>query len=292
MCTSPNFAIYIKSQNKDEPGWLKFLPIHMEDNYSKLKERYGDMLLTLPCGKCEECRRDYATQWAVRCSLEASKYEYNWFITLTYDNWHLPAGNKLSKKDVQEFFDNLAGGHKKRSFKYWLAGEYGPKNSRPHYHLILFNYPIQDLKKLGIYKSTGNTSYESETIRKAWGKGMIDIQEAGENAAAYCAKYASKGGTQNFRPMMSKGIGLSELELNQDFINKYGYIQGPNGKKYAIPRYYYKKVQTEEAEKRKKKQIAKAKQKTAEHARFDHIEKSWSRQEALELKQKGGRSKV
>lgn len=44
----------------------------------------------IPCGKCIGCRLDYSKNWATRCVLEASQWEHNWFITLTYDEDHLP----------------------------------------------------------------------------------------------------------------------------------------------------------------------------------------------------------
>lgn len=289
MCLNPNYAIYFKNKDPKKPGKMKFLPIRPETNYRLLKEKYQDNLISLPCGQCEECRKDYATQWAIRCALEASKYEHNWFITLTYDNHHY---RDLNKEDIQEFFYKLDGKkHTKRNYKYWLAGEYGNLSKRAHYHLILFNY---DIKATPLAKSQlGNTIWKSDLISKAWGKGYVEIQEAGDNAMAYCAKYATKTAKEvGFKPMMSKGLGLSELERNRAFINKYGYIQGQAGKKYKIPRYYFKKFFDKGAQKLKEKQIAKGKRKTAENARYNHLEIALLNK-AKELSQvKGRRAKV
>lgn len=290
MCTSPNYSLYIPGKDK-EPGWIKFIPKRVDQNYRQLKEKYGDALITLPCGKCEECIRDYATTWAVRCAIEAEQWEHNWFITLTYNNAFIPKNGKCSKKDINDFIDKLAGGHKLKTFKYWIAGEIGPLTHRPHYHGILFNFPLPDLKIIG-KKENGFTIYESETLNKAWGKGFIQIGTAEDDAAAYCAKYAAKGGTENFKPMMSKGIGLKYILEHQEFINTYGYIPGKKGKKYKIPRYYFKKIITEEAQKLKERQKAKARAKTAEHARFDHLEIHLEKQAEYEARQKGGRTKT
>lgn len=54
----------------------------------------------IPCGKCIGCRLDYSKNWATRCVLEASMWEHNWFITLTYDKDHLP------KHENGEFTDH------------------------------------------------------------------------------------------------------------------------------------------------------------------------------------------
>lgn len=287
MCTRPNYALYIKNQDPNEKGYLKFINLHPEDNYRSLKAKYGENLLSLPCGQCEECKKDYSKTWAIRCALEAAKYTNNWFITLTYDNAHY---RNLNKDDIREFLDNLSQ-KKAKEFKYWLAGEYGPKTGRAHYHMILINY---DIKPKPITKSEyGNTIYESEIINKAWGKGYCEIQEAGNNAMAYCAKYASKSGKEfNFKPMMSKGLGLEALKENQEFINKYGYIQGQNGQFYKIPRYYFKKITTPEAAELKEKQIQKAKRKTAEMARNNHLELTLIENEKIAESRKKGRAKI
>ena len=49
----------------------------------------GDRL-ELPCGQCIGCRLERARQWALRCMHESSLYEENSFVTLTYDDEHLP----------------------------------------------------------------------------------------------------------------------------------------------------------------------------------------------------------
>ena len=43
----------------------------------------------VPCGKCPMCLQARAREWSLRCMQEASQYEHNCFITLTYDNEHL-----------------------------------------------------------------------------------------------------------------------------------------------------------------------------------------------------------
>lgn len=45
--------------------------------------------IKLPCGQCIGCRLERSRQWAMRCVHEASLYEKNCFITLTYDDSHL-----------------------------------------------------------------------------------------------------------------------------------------------------------------------------------------------------------
>ena len=55
--------------------------------------------LELPCGQCIGCRLERSRQWAMRCLHEASLYDRNAFITLTYDDSNLPPGGSLSYRD-------------------------------------------------------------------------------------------------------------------------------------------------------------------------------------------------
>jgi len=52
----------------------------------------------IPCGKCRGCRLDYAREWANRMFLEAalSPDDSCWFVTLTYDDAHIPFSSPSS----------------------------------------------------------------------------------------------------------------------------------------------------------------------------------------------------
>ena len=43
-----------------------------------------------PCGKCVECSKAYQNSLAIRCTEESKDWKHVYFITLTYDNEHLP----------------------------------------------------------------------------------------------------------------------------------------------------------------------------------------------------------
>lgn len=59
------------------------------------RDGFVDRPVFLPCGGCIGCRLERAQAWAVRCVHEAQMHEANCFITLTYDDEHLPAGGTL-----------------------------------------------------------------------------------------------------------------------------------------------------------------------------------------------------
>lgn len=47
-------------------------------------------IISLPCGKCIGCRLDYSRQWADRLMLELQYHDSAYFITLTYNDDHVP----------------------------------------------------------------------------------------------------------------------------------------------------------------------------------------------------------
>ena len=136
QCLDPFVAVNLYTK-EDGKKFLKLYPkSRLNYDLKTLKEHYGeDNVYTLPCGKCESCRRNRAEEWAVRCELEAKQHKYNYFLTLTFDDYHI---EKASFKDLQKFLDRLEGFNHERKFKYFAAQELGELTERLHFHLILF----------------------------------------------------------------------------------------------------------------------------------------------------------
>ncbi|AXL15261.1 replication initiator protein [Microviridae sp.] len=149
---------------------------------------FKDRPVTVPCGQCIGCRLERSRQWAIRCSHEAQMYVDNSFITLTYDDEHLPTNGSLNLPDFQKFIKKL---RKVGPFRYYHCGEYGEKTFRPHYHACLFGFDFPDKK---LYKTTkhGHPLYNSELLDKKWGLGHAVIGEVTFESAAYCARYIMK----------------------------------------------------------------------------------------------------
>lgn len=143
----------------------------------------------IPCGQCKGCRLERARQWAVRCVHEASMYEDNCFITLTYDDAHLPKNGSLCLRDFQLFMKRL----RKRfgsGIKFYHCGEYGNEFSRPHYHALLFNHDFPDKEKFRF--KNGNWIYTSNELSKLWDKGFSTVAQVSFDSAQYVAKYSMK----------------------------------------------------------------------------------------------------
>lgn len=167
--------------------------------------------LTIPCGQCFGCRLERSRQWADRLSLELKNYDSNYFITLTYDDDHLPSSeivikdtgevietHSLVKEDYQKFLKRLRKAHGElypdRKIRYFGCGEYGDHTFRPHYHLIMMNMVIPDLK-FKQEKTKGDLSYryyESEWLDNIWKNGHVMIGAATWETVAYTARYVMK----------------------------------------------------------------------------------------------------
>ena len=80
----------------------------------------------------------------MRCLHEASLYDNNCFITLTFnDEYVMPS---LDKSIFQKFMKRLRRMFPDARIRYFMCGEYGDKLSRPHYHACLFGFDFPDLR--------------------------------------------------------------------------------------------------------------------------------------------------
>lgn len=61
--------------------------------------------IQIPCGQCRGCRRKRAQGWAIRCVHEARTHKHNCYITLTYNDEHVPVG--LKHEHFQKFMSRL-----------------------------------------------------------------------------------------------------------------------------------------------------------------------------------------
>ena len=151
---------------------------------------YPDLPVTIACRQCIGCRLEKSRQWATRCSHEASQNIANSFITLTYNDKHLPPSGSLNLRHFQLFMKRLRKHYTPKSIRFFHSGEYGSEKRRPHYHALLFGHNFED-RRLHQERKHGSL-YTSEILSKIWGKGFCSIGEVNYKTAAYCARYSMK----------------------------------------------------------------------------------------------------
>lgn len=191
-CTSPRPAGRVN-------GFVRMLPMSRADIRSL--QVLGSDVFQLPCGQCIWCRLEYAREWAVRMSHEALLHQSNSFITLTYDNDHLPNPPSLDLRDFQLFMKRLRKGlqsNKKnrrkwryKSIRFFQAGEYGERFGRPHYHAAIFGFDFPDRVQVENTRH-GFRQWESPMLNRMWGLGRTRISELNFETAAYMARYITK----------------------------------------------------------------------------------------------------
>lgn len=153
------------------------------------RDSWRGQRLDLPCGQCIGCRLERSRQWAMRCLHEASLHRDNCFVTLTYDDKHLPPNGSLCFKHFQDFMKRL----RKRygsGIRFFHCGEYGELLSRPHYHLLLFGFNFPDRVRWST--RLGHPVFKSESLDQLWGHGLTEIGELTFESAAYVARYVTK----------------------------------------------------------------------------------------------------
>lgn len=164
----------------------------------------------IPCGQCLGCRLDYSRQWADRCMLELQYHDSSYFVTLTYDEAHVPVeyyadkatgeafpSLTLRKRDFQLFMKRLRKRFSDDHIRFFMAGEYGSETFRPHYHAILFGLHLNDLRP---YKRSpqGYHYYNSDSLQSCWldhdGNpiGFVVVGEVTWDTCAYTARYIMK----------------------------------------------------------------------------------------------------
>lgn len=236
----------------------------------------GAKFIPLPCGRCIGCRLKYSRDWADRCMLESTYYKNNIFLTLTYDDSHLPEClegspvHPLSKRDIQLFIKRLRKEFPDEHIRYFACGEYGSKSMRPHYHLLLFNINLTDLEFHHRDIKSNNLYYVSDTISRCWypecerdlpsskrsTNGFHLISDVTWETCAYTARYIMKKqkgrnssiyDDYNFPPeftLMSRkpGIGNNFYQDHNDIVVKPFYLPTKSGHREIKSNRYFDKL--------------------------------------------------
>lgn len=142
------------------------------------------------CGQCLPCRLNRRRIWAHRIMLEASMYEANSFVTLTYSPENLPDGGSLVPAHYQRWLKRLRKRLSPQTFRYFLVGEYGEGTERPHYHAALFGYP--SCGQSPDCSARKNKCPVCSLIRDTWGYGHVQVGTLTDASSQYIAGYVTK----------------------------------------------------------------------------------------------------
>lgn len=215
--------------------------------------------LTVPCGKCVHCRIQRRKEWSIRMLHELCSWDKASFITLTYDDEHLPVSPvgkigpiqypwpTLQKAELQKFFKRLRKNYDQK-IKYFACGEYGDDKQRPHYHAILFGLGLSRSDRDTVITSWPFCDWTNSDIRR----NSFGIAEP--HSIRYVAQYIDKkydnkeerthyhnyGREPVFR-LISQGLGKEYVYENAEYLHSNGFLTH-RSLPQSIPRYYLKKL--------------------------------------------------
>ena len=260
------------------------------EEYSKLNIRFSAQnspnfeflyLTSIPCGICSECLKKNALEWATRIQCETKVHEECYFVTYTYDDEHLPNPPILDTEIIsiinKRLKSKLKWNNKNSEFRFYGCGEYGSQTARPHYHVIYFSLPLDDLRFHSVTEN-GDILYTSEFLQSVWPYGFVWIGSVTVASAAYVAHYCDKkkvltsrekkallekGIVPEFARMSrNPGIGSNATEEMFEKIKNEISVTLSHGQTVSVPKYYlnrYKKTLSEiELEEFRKKREKKA----------------------------------
>lgn len=258
QCTNPLVAL--KSFDKEGNATIRIVPRVM-DRISMSYESRDSKKIYLPCGKCINCRVNKANQKAIRCVHESLYHKATCFITLTYAPEFLPPGGSLRVEDFQDFMKRFRS-YLKYHFpgnphiKCVYCGEYGDKNSRPHFHALIFGFDFTTLPDSRIVKYDFKFNYHlyaSPTLEDLWRFGIVRVGALNFMSSAYVCRYVTKkiygdlaeshyNGKRPEFCNFSNGIGKQFAIDNAESLLANGCIVRPGKSSIALPRYYVDKI--------------------------------------------------
>lgn len=219
---------------------------------------FSGVPIRLPCGQCIGCRLDRSLQWGIRCMHEKQLHSESCFLTLTYNNEHLPEGNTLVLSDHQKFMKRFRKRFGKR-VRFFMCGEYGAREKRPHYHYLIFNRDMPD-RKFWKFNKRGERLYTSKVLTELWPYGFNVVGDVTLESCCYVARYICDKITgdmaiEHYRNVTGDGVLVDRLPeftcqsrrpgLASDWYKKFGahsHESGDfvvlDGRRVRVPRFY------------------------------------------------------
>lgn len=230
------------------------------------KKPYMAGSIAFGCGQCLHCRISRARLWQYRQVLESFCHHFNCFLTLTYDDKHLPVSGELVPRDLQLYFKRLRAAVSPSKFRFFAVGEYGEKSERPHYHVSMFGLseacrindrPFAVLDRHGVV--TRGWAHD------CWGRGNVHLGEFNYKTAGYTCGYVTKylgdrakgkvfAVPEFARMSLRPGIGAPAIGIISSSLRRSHPLLGRSdvpselrfgGRKFALGRYLLGRLRSE-----------------------------------------------
>lgn len=193
----------------------------------------------VPCGQCYYCRLRVRNEWVCRILLEKAVSKSSFFVTLTYDNEHLPDNFGVNREHIKSFIDSLRRRFLKDGVKmrFYLMSEYGGRTKRPHYHAHIFL--DRDVDKQTFYNY----------LVRYWKHGFVHVGRTTIKSVFYTTKFHVLP-KEHFHIYPVKNFHVVSSGLGSEWVNRYGKWYLDNSLKYFqigdrkmnFPNYIAKKI--------------------------------------------------
>lgn len=230
--------------HNNTPPFFKILSEYVKQNHENITRylcplddgRSIPIFALVPCRRCPSCVDKRVKDMQIRATCEnLTSTTPPLAVLLTYDNSALPI-NGVNKQDVDNFFKRLRITLQRKGYnqpiRMLCSAEYGDKRQRPHYHLLLWNFPVFHSNRYVNYLQV------NDFISNVWGNGWTSTKFTHESvngstsaATSYYIRYTYKGSNvpKGMNPTFIKcsrgrgkiqGLGSAWLELNKEFYLK------------------------------------------------------------------------
>lgn len=205
------------------------------------------------CGQCLPCRINRRRIWTHRIKLEAVQYADNAFLTLTYADDMLPPQGSLVPEHLKLFMYRVRTAVRRsevmnfRKVRFFAVGEYGDLSFRPHYHVVLFNFPSCLRGGTRFPPKYSRCCVACDFIYDLWYDedrkpyGKIQLDAMSDALASYIGGYVTKKMTKKDDPRLQgrhpefarqslrPGIGAGALHEVADVLMRYYDVAGELG---------------------------------------------------------------
>lgn len=203
---------------------------------------FGTKWVNVPCGQCISCRVAHRREWTVRLQHETDMSDRSCFLTLTYNQAEL-LSPVINYKHAVDWIKRLRDAVAPQRIRYYIAGEYGSKTNRPHFHALIWGLDLSQSASARVYRARKHVLYVVDDYADSrWSAGFVSSGSVTTTSAEYVAKYALKldPRLRRRRPLCSThpGIGAAwAVKFRDDWALSGNVVL--RGKLLPAPRYYY-----------------------------------------------------
>lgn len=232
-----------------------------------------DLWLTIPCGKCINCRKSRQSDWRTRIRYELlyGQYSAPVFVTLTFDDGNYYLFRDKPERALRLFLERYRKLYK-RSCRHFFVTELGGDYGRLHFHGILFDCMISSTKhtfqrrpkKDGRYGrflyNDGSLKEYVLQLKSLWSYGNVWVDAVRPETVNYIVKYMLKEQdvrnpldlefAKNFVPrvFVSPGLGKQYCDDARNLAFHFSKDDGvwfvllDDGRRASLPRYFANKI--------------------------------------------------